>query len=312
MMEQGPSLAATFLAHAKVRFASPVDTAALESLLARSWETCRAQWPTVALPAEHLVKHLAERLPAASPDSPLAPRLASLSLAELYLACACLRGLPSAIELFDRNYLAKLPALLRGPKQSDAMIEDICQLARMKLLVPTPEGAPKIGEYTGRGALMSWVRVTALRIAIKQQAGEKPAPQQDADTVFEALPAPGVDAELDLIKRRYHTEFRQAMLEAFSSLSPDERHQLRLYFVDQLSTYEMASLFRVNQATISRWLKSARQRIYEETRRHLQSRLGLSTQEFTSFLAVLDSQLELSLSQLLGEKDRAPRLPLSD
>jgi RNA polymerase sigma-70 factor (ECF subfamily) len=309
MIEQVPSLAATFLAHAKVRFVSPVDTTALEHLLARTWESCRAQWPTVALPADLFVTHLAERLPPASPDSPIEPLLASLSVAELYLACACARGLPSAIELFDRNYLAKLPALLRNPKQPEAMIEDVCQLARMKLLVSTPESAAKIGEYSGKGALMSWVRVTALRIAIKQQAGQKPAPQQDADTVFEALPAPGVDAELDLIKRRYHTEFRQAMLEAFSSLSPQERNYLRLYFVDQLSTYEMAALFRVNQGTVSRWLKDARQHIYEETRRHLQAKLGLSTQDFTSFLAVLDSQLELSLSQLLGEEDRAPRPP---
>ncbi|WP_326938802.1 sigma-70 family RNA polymerase sigma factor [Archangium violaceum] len=280
-----------------------MDTATLERLLGRAWETSRAQWPAVALPAEPFVTHLAERLPEAGPHSPIEPLLEQLSLAELYLACACVRGIASAIELFERNYLAMLPGLLRGPKQSDAMMDEVCQLARVKLLVHTPEGGPKLAEYTGRGALLSWVRVTAVRIAIKLRAVEKPAPEQDADTLFAALPAPGVDAELDLIKRRHQTDFRQSVREAFSVLSADERHVLRLYFVDQLSMYELAALFRVNQSTVSRWLKTARQAIYEETQRRLQARLGLSHRDFKSFLAVLDSQLELGLSQLLKEED---------
>jgi RNA polymerase sigma-70 factor, ECF subfamily len=308
-MEQVPGLATTFLAHAKVRFAPSVDTAALERLLVHAWESSRAQWPAVALPAEPFVKHLAERLPEAGPHSPIEPLLAQLSLPELYLACACVRGIPSAIELFERNYLARLPGLLRGPKHPEAMLDDVCQVARVKLLVPTPEGAPKLAEYTGRGALLSWMRVTAVRIAIKLQAAEKPSSDQDADTVFAALPAPGIDAELDLIKRRYHTDFRQAVREAFSALSADERHLLRLYFADQLSMYELASLFRVNQSTVSRWLRSARQSVYDETRRRLQTRLGLSPRDFQSFLATLGSQLDESISQLLGGEDAVPRAP---
>ena len=35
-----------------------------------------------------------------------------------------------------------------------------------------------------------------------------------AADVLDALPAPGVDAELDLIKQRHQTEFRQALREA--------------------------------------------------------------------------------------------------
>lgn len=51
-------------------------------------------------------------------------------------------------------------------------------------------------------------------------------------------------------------------------------------------------------------MKDARQRIYEETRRLLQARLNLSAGGFQSFLSVLDSQLDVSLSQLFGEEDR--------
>jgi RNA polymerase sigma-70 factor (ECF subfamily) len=302
-IEQRSELATTFLVHAKLHIAPPGEAAMVDELLLRAWETARAQWPAVALPAEPFVTYLAERLPRTSPHEPIEPLLQQLALAELYLACACVRGLPNAIKLFEHHYLAKLPAMLRGPKQPEAMLDDVCQLTRVKLLVTTPEGGPKLAEYTGRGALLSWVRVTAVRIAIKLQALEKPPPDKETEALFAALPAPGVDAELDLIKRRHHADFRRAAREAFSVLSDHERHLFRLYFVDQLSMYELASLFRVNQSTVSRWLKTARQRIYEETQRRLREQLGLSSGDFKSLLAILDSQFELGISQLLREDD---------
>ncbi|HEX8699752.1 MAG TPA: sigma-70 family RNA polymerase sigma factor [Myxococcaceae bacterium] len=306
--KQVPPLAATFLAHAKVRLAF-VDAAALDHLLTQHWNSCQAQWPTVQVPAESFVKHLAERLPDVAPESPLEPLLQELSLGELYLACGCLQGSRAAIELFDRHYLAKLPAQLRNPNQSDALIEDVCQQVRMKLLLTTPESTPKIGDYRGKGRLMTWVRVTASRMAIKLQTGDKLAPPDDPDKLFGSMPSGELDGELALIKRRYQKEFREATLQAFSTLSDEMRHLLRLYFVDRLSSYEIASLFRVDQATISRRLKKAREHVYDETRNKLQAQLGLSPQDFKSFLAVVNSQLNLSISQLLGEEDGAPRAP---
>ncbi|CAM3090789.1 sigma-70 family RNA polymerase sigma factor [Corallococcus sp. ZKHCc1 1396] len=303
-MRQVSQCVATFLKHTPVRFAPPTDAeaAALDTLLLRAWEDACAQWPTVKLSPGQFVIHVAERLPKVSPDSPIAQLLTKLSLAELYLTCGCLQGLASAQEAFEKSYLAKLPGKLRGLRQPDAMIDDVCQITRVKLLVATPESAPRIGEYTGRGALLSWVLVTAGRIANKLRAAEKPASEDSAEEVLKMLPGQGIDPELDVMKRRHHAEFRQAVHEAASTLSADERHLLRLHFADQLSTYELASLFRVNQSTVSRWLKSARLRVYEETRRRLQERLGLSTLGFKSFLAFIDSQLDMNISQILEEK----------
>ncbi|WP_240359574.1 sigma-70 family RNA polymerase sigma factor [Pyxidicoccus trucidator] len=258
----------------------------------------------MSLPPALFVKHLAERLPEAGPDTSITALLELLSLEELYLACACVQGLPTATEVFEQHYLAKLPGLLAYLKQSSAELDDVCQLTRVKLLLRTPDNAPRILDYSGRGALMSWVRVTAVRIALKLRAADRPASDEHVAEVLEALPSPGIDAELDLIKQRHQVEFRQALREAFATLSSDERHLLRLYFVDRLSTTELGALLRVNQSTVSRWVKSARQHIYEETRRHLQARLNLSAGGFQSFLSVLDSQLDVSLSQLFGEEDR--------
>ncbi|WP_240360508.1 sigma-70 family RNA polymerase sigma factor [Pyxidicoccus caerfyrddinensis] len=292
-MEQVPELVETFLSHTQVRFAPPTakEAAALDALLVRAWEEARAQWPTVTLPVSRFVIHLAERLPPINPVGPIGPLVASLSLAELYLTCACLQGMASAHEAFERNYLARLPVKLRSLRQPDAMIDDVCQITRVKLLVATPESAPRIGDYTGKGALLSWVLVTAGRIASKLRASEKPAPDDSSEELLQVLPGQGIDPELDVMKRRHHEAFRQAVREAASTLSPHDRHLLRLHFANQLTTYELGSLFRVNQSTVSRWLKSARQHVYEETRSRLQERLGLSTLGFKSFLAFIGSQL---------------------
>lgn len=303
-MEHGSGLVATLLAHTQARLVPPTEAeaAALEALLVRAWEDGRARWPGVALPAGRFVTHLAQRLSEAGPGGPIPALLEDLSLEELYLACACLEGMASAHEAFERSYLAQLPAKLRGLRQPEALVDDVCQLTRVKLLVATPESAPKIGKYTGKGALLSWVVVTAVRIANKLRESGKPMPEEDPEELIKMLPGQGVDPELDTMKRRHQADFLQALHEAAVTLSAHERHLLRLHFADKLSTYELASLFRVNQSTVSRWLKSARQQVYEETLRRLKERLGLSTLGIKSFLGLVDSQLDLRISQLLDEK----------
>ncbi|MCP3138188.1 sigma-70 family RNA polymerase sigma factor [Pyxidicoccus xibeiensis] len=304
-MEPVRGLAEMFLATAKVRFAPPPSLAALEALLSRSWEEARAHWPTVVLPPPLFVAHVAERLPEEGPDSPPEALMGQLSLVDLYLACACVHGIPSAIETFDRHYLAKLPALLRRSGQSAALIDDLCQQARLNLLVPTPGGEARIASYSGRGALTNWVSVAVSRMKLKMLDKQGPAPDGDGDNIEDwGIPSPEQNLEVEFIRRRHHADFRLAIKEAFSTLPDDKRHLLRLYYGDQLSSYELAPLFNVNQGTISRWLKAAREAVYAETRRLLQERLGLSTQDIESIGG--DSQLGVSLSQLLGRQDGTP------
>jgi RNA polymerase sigma-70 factor (ECF subfamily) len=304
-MEPEAELAATFLMHAKGSFAPPVDPSACEHLLARAWESSQAQWPTVKLPPKLFVKHLAERLPEANPAPPIEQLLEQLHVADLYLACACVHDIPSALEAFDRYCLANLPGLPGTSKQPGSMADDIRQLARESLLMRRPEGNLRLADYKGHGSLRSWVKVTATRIALKLQANEKllpsSGPPPDSSTV-----APGKSPEKAAIDDEAQASFNQALHEAVSELSADERHLFRLYYGHQLSMYEVAALFGVNQATISRWLDSARQKVYRQTRRILQERLDLSRRGFESFLNSLDSKLELSLSQLLGERDDDP------
>jgi len=281
----------------------PQGNAEFESLLLRAWEAGRRRWPKVDLPAEVFIRHLTGLLPKPRAERPLASLLTQLDLEGLYLACACVNDVPAAGEMLEQHYMAKLPGLLGYLKLSEAMLDEVCQWVRTQLLVRTPEAPPRLAEYTGRGALMIWMRVIAVRMALKQGASVREIADGNGLSAVADLPAPGEDAELALIKSRYRQEFRQAVREAFAALSDEQRYLLRLHFIEGLPTTRMGTLFGKDQSTISRWLKDARQKVYEETKRRLQERLYLSSQEFESFMSAIKSNFDVSLGQLLGGKD---------
>lgn len=282
------------------------DATEFAPALHSAWEAGRLRWPHVDLSAGVFIRHLIGLLPEAMEEGSLESQIKPLDLEGLYLACACVNEVPGALELLERDYLTKLPGLLGYLKLSAAVLDEVCQNVRTHLLVRTPEGGLRLAEYTGRGSLLIWMRVIAARMALKQGVAPRETSDEGELAALEAMPASGADAELELIKRRYRHEFRQAVGEAFAALSGDQRYLLRLHFIDRLPTTKMAPLFGKDQSTISRWLKEARETVYEETKRRLQERLRLSSQEFTSLMEAIKSRFELSMSQLLkseGEKD---------
>lgn len=303
-MPETPDLAAILLAHAKVCLVPPLEAAALSPLLFSAWENARARWPTVKLAPELFVKHLAERLPGPVPHGSLELLFKPLFMEDLYLACACVHQVPVALETFEQHILRKLPGLLRNHERSAAEIDEICQETRVRLLVSTPSGPPKLIEYMGTGALLNWVKVIAVRIGQRLSKARK-LPAKNEPTPESIFP-PGQSLEIDVLKRYHHEDLRGAMQQAFSMLSDEDLYLFRLYYVKRLSMYEMEPLLKMSQPTISRRLKNAREKIQAETLRHLQARIGLPPHEFESFLKCLDSQFDVRISQLLGQTS-APR-----
>lgn len=274
-----------------------------ENLLRRAWEKGHGAWPQVPLPAEVFMRHLARLLPGDSEAPSCSELLGQLALEDLYLACACVHGVSEATEVLEHDYLAKLPALIAHLKLPAPALEDLCQMVRIHLLLGTPESGPRLAEYTGRGALLSWMRVIAARMALRLAPPTRETSEENALAALESLQSPDPDADLALIKRRYRPVFLQAVREAFEALSSEHRHLLRLHFVDRLPTTRMAPLFGVDQSTVSRWIKGARQSVYEDTKRRLKERLRLSSHEFDSLVTTLESQLDLSFSEILDHAD---------
>ncbi|WP_224370979.1 sigma-70 family RNA polymerase sigma factor [Hyalangium versicolor] len=285
----------------------PTHASEFEPALRRAWETGRRRWPQIDLPADTFIPHLLRLLPEDSDTGSLEPQLQPLDLEGLYLACACVNAVPGALDALERNYLAKLPGLLGYLKLPAPALDDLCQKVRSHLLIPTPDGGLRLARYSGRGALLIWMRVVAVRLALSQGVTTRETSDEGALAALEAMPASETDTELELIKRRYRHEFRQAVREAFAALSSEQRYLLRLHFIDRLPTTRMGALFDKDQSTISRWLKEAREQVYEETKRHLQERLRLSSQEFDSLMDVIKSRFEVSMSQLLKEDEKEER-----
>lgn len=303
-VEETP-LASALLAAAGFGLDPKEESAQLEAVLEGMWREGHDRWPAIPLAPETFVVHLAAHLPSGDGDNdgeahrPL-DGLERIMAADLYLACACARGIAPALAAFERVHLTQIPSILGYMHQSAAFVEDVGQMVRERLLVSN-DGPPRIAEYSGRGALASWVKVVVTRMALDILRAVRELPDDDA-VAQQALPAPDDDPELAAMRRHYQPDFRRAVRDAFAMLSRERRHLLHLQYIEQLTTAEIGALFQVSQATASRWLQAARRAVRDETRRLLEERIGIRPEELSSLIRVIDSDLDLGISQILQSR----------
>ena len=219
--------------------------------------------------------------------------------ADLYLACACTRGEPAAIETFDREVLAPAAIAIRSIDASAEFVDEACQQLRTSLLVG--EGVPpRIATYAGHGPLRSWVGVAAARTALMMIRTTKRKREVSDDEWPSAIAMVGLDnPELELVKRQHAVVFVQALRDAAATLEPRLRSVMRMHFIDGLNVDEIGAAYAVHRATAARWILRARELLFEGTRERLAERLALSGAELDRVTALVQSQLDVSLSQLL-------------
>ena len=289
------ALAATFL---RARGAGEADPPpALDERLRALCEQGRAGWPTLDLTDEEFVHHLARVTPAGQ-----ALPAADLRAADLWLACACAGGDPRALELLSRHFLSALPPALARIDRDPAFADEALQVVREHLLV-AKDGAPgRIAEYRGEGPLEGWLRVAAVRAALRLQRQRKPeqlAEAAEAEPAQSAALEPALGPELEYIKRRYRPEFEAAFREALAALSGRPRLVLRLHQIEGLSIDKIGAQFGVHRATAARWILAAREELLADTRKRLMERLRLEAGELDSLMRVVASQLDVSMNALL-------------
>jgi RNA polymerase sigma-70 factor (ECF subfamily) len=270
--------------------------ARLEAALVAAVERARAAWPALALDGEGFISHLAARIPGdAEPES----ALESLQVADLYLLYGCLRGDAAALAAFESAHLADLGVVARVDP-SQAFVDEIRQRLRVHLFVGE---SPKASEYSGRGALGSWLRVVGLRLAHMMKRSTRREVVADDDSANELLA--GGDPELDYIKQRYRADFVAAVREAVGGLDQRERTLLRLNLVDRLNIDKIGLLYGVHRATVASWIAAARKSILSSTRKVLEKRLSLERLEFDSLMGLVLSNLDVSLHRLLQDDSTA-------
>jgi RNA polymerase sigma-70 factor (ECF subfamily) len=253
-----------------------------------------AAWPGLDTDPAEFVRDLAAHL--VTGEYPLAA-LSSVHAGDLYLAGACRRGSARAIALFEARFLARVPAFVAQVDPTGALADDVCQDLRDKLLLSTAGSVPRIGDYSGRGDLSSWLRVVALRTALRLRRSQRRHGVQVADPP--GVLGGGPDPERDYLRMRYGGEYQAAFSAALAALEPGERLLLKLHYVDGLNIERIGALFQLHRSTVARRLHGQRRKLLELTRARLRERLSLSDSEFDSVLALVRSQMVVSLRTAL-------------
>lgn len=268
----------------------------LEESLQGLWDEAHRAWPQVSVPAERFFPYLGERL---RPGRPLAEELERVRAGDLFLACGCAAGDAAALDAFEREYLGGIDGAVLRLCHSGEILDEVKGRLRHRLLWDQP---PRIGEYSGRGDLVRWLRVVAVRQTlnlVRQRPKEIPVPDDD----LLATPAAGSDPELSYLRRRYADEFKEILQEGLTALSAEERRLLRHRYLDGMQGIEIATLYRIHPSTVSRRLDRARARLLTHTRKCLRERLGLGGREMESLLGLVRSRLDLSIRRLLEPED---------
>lgn len=266
----------------------------LEQHLLPILDACRIAWPELDVSADSFVRHLAENLPG---DGRVDDCLSRMHCEDVYLACGCAAGDRAALAAFEHVLHQAVP-VLHGMGLGTAQVDEVIQIMRAKLLVADESAQPPaIASFAGHGALVGWVRITARRTALslrrnmderiggnEPELGDMPFPE---------------DVELDYLKSRYRSEFKQAVEDALAALEPEQLRVLRFHYVDGLSIDRIGALLGMHRATAARRIRAACDAVRDQTRQLLHQRLRLSASELDSLAGLVQSQLHLSLGRLL-------------
>jgi RNA polymerase sigma-70 factor, ECF subfamily len=267
----------------------------LEGELDSACAGAAASWGDLGIAPAEFCRYLGER----APDEPTAVlALARLSTADLYLACACQRGISEALQQFDEKLLAHVQRHLAKLRADEALVEETRQQLRVRLLVADGQATPRIAQYGGLSPLDSWVRVAAVRTALNLIAQRRPpSAEVDEDEIVADC-----DLELDFLRERHRPAFNAALRGAVASLPPSERALLRYQFVDGLTPGHIAAICGVHRTTILRRIAAAQALVLERTRADVMHQLQVSPSECDSLIALVQSRLHLTLTSLLGSK----------
>jgi RNA polymerase sigma-70 factor (ECF subfamily) len=260
----------------------------LASWLGAAFERCGEYQPGFSKHLDAFADALAERF--AATDTGAA--VSGLAVEDLFVAWAALQGIPEALVHFERAYIG--PAC-SAVKSADAA--ELAQVVRVRLLVRDGELPPRLTQYSGRGPLVAWIRMTATRVAI--DLSRKAGTEQRAAAELAHASTP-FDPELDYLKARYAEPFRKALEEALLALSERDRALVKLAYLDDVPVSAMARMYGVSMRTVQRWIADARAAVLEGARRSLGESLRVAPSEIDGLMRLAQSQMKVTLERILG------------
>jgi RNA polymerase sigma-70 factor (ECF subfamily) len=249
-----------------------------------------ARWPDLGLTYEAFARHVLDlRAAAAAPTEQDLDENAP----DLFLAAACLQGLPRALSVFERELMSQVPLMVAVIDPSYDFGADVTQALRERLLCPPLE---RLRHYRGAGTLSGWIRVSARRLAVDLKRREGASLRRAAQ-----LPAAvsSRQPEWELVRQRYQEPLEEALRAAIDALSARDRMVLRLYLLRGENIDAIGRIYGVHRATIARWIVAAQQAIVAQAVELLEKKLALPATELQALMQDLWSQIQITLSSLL-------------
>jgi RNA polymerase sigma-70 factor, ECF subfamily len=260
-----------------------------------AYAAARDRWPDIAIPEDVFAAHLSEHVPE---NTTLESALATMDIGDLYLACACARGEPSAIAALEPILASAIDNALRHIRADSDLSNEVRQVLRVQLLVAEPDERPKIATFAGRSTLDRWLRVAATRVALMGlRKDKKRVGWNDGDMLD--VPAIAADPEIDYVRRRYGDELRVAFRQALAVLPADQRNLLRQSLLFQMTTAQIGAIHDVHRATAARWIADAREAVVTQVLQLLEPTLRLTRSELESLSRAVRSGFDLSLHDVL-------------
>jgi RNA polymerase sigma-70 factor, ECF subfamily len=225
-----------------------------------------------------------------------ADELPEQARAEEFLRLTCLVDAPGAVQTLETAYLAPLRTVLARRTRDDELVAETLQCVRQKLLVGS---TPRLADYTSTGHLHAWLQVVAVRTCqdLARQRGVRWAREAP---LAEHFIAPNAAPETLLLKGEFEELFVAVLKDAVRALPKRERYALRMHVLAGWNVDQIGEALATHRATAARWVASAKQRLNDGLRAALQQRLQVSTAEVEHLFSLLNTQLELRLSQIFN------------
>jgi RNA polymerase sigma-70 factor (ECF subfamily) len=100
----------------------------------------------------------------------------------------------------------------------------------------------------------------------------------------------------------YKEAFEAATRDALDALSPRDRTLLRLHVVERMPLMRIGVVYDVSHTTIARRLDAARAALVKTVKQLLTRRLALSPSELASVAALVLSDIDVCISELLRSR----------
>ncbi len=244
-----------------------------------------AAWPALPVDRDAFLQHLAAMPP---------PKLAYAG--DLLLSFACASKNDTAIRALDALVRTEVAAAVARLDSSPSFADDVGQKLREHLLLSSP---PTIATYAGRASLRTWLRTSALRMAInmRRRKEDEVGARVAITSSYAARPD---DAELRVLRSRYREHFTSVLRDALLRLPERDRRILHLHLAERATLEKLAAMYDVGLSTMGRWITGARERLAADIRTTLRDRLRFTASEYDGIAPLILSEIDVSLAGILG------------